>query len=117
MEREQQPVRVSVDHPLCPFCKDAVRSGDPKVACDSCMGWHHAECWGEGGDRCSSCGLDVLSGSPQALSRPVATKPVVQARSITSPSEPVSSSVLFTMFMFAPIIGTLILIALIALLS
>ena len=43
-----------VQHPRCPYCRDAVQPEDPKAACDACMTWHHAECW-EGLGRCAAC--------------------------------------------------------------
>jgi len=54
-----------VQHPRCPFCRESVAPADAKAACDQCMAWHHAECWGEHG-RCSACGAGsaLAAGSP-----------------------------------------------------
>lgn len=51
-ERERQ---VAVEHPRCPYCRDAVAPGARKTACDACMAWHHTDCWSEHG-ACSACG-------------------------------------------------------------
>lgn len=40
----------------CPYCHDAVTGSQSKTACDSCMAWHHKECWQEL-QRCGTCGL------------------------------------------------------------
>ena len=38
----------------CPYCHESVRPETSKLACDSCMAWHHQECWQEHG-KCSVC--------------------------------------------------------------
>ena len=66
-EQERPKVRIGLEHPRCPYCKDAVQPGDRKKACDACMSWHHAECW-EGYGRCAACegasvaGVDAPAG-------------------------------------------------------
>ena len=52
MERDR--LRVDLQRTACPFCKDAVRPDQDKVACDACMAWHHSECWADYG-ACSAC--------------------------------------------------------------
>ncbi len=72
---EQQ--RIGVDHPTCPYCKDAVAPVDDKTACAGCMAWLHAACWNEHG-ACSACGGeqpltgDGVKPAPRARARAVA---------------------------------------------
>lgn len=40
--------------PKCPYCHDAVTADSLKTACESCMAWHHRDCWEEHG-ACSTC--------------------------------------------------------------
>ncbi len=46
---------VSISHPRCPYCHDEVSPSHDKVACASCMGWQHPECW-EAHGACGACG-------------------------------------------------------------
>ena len=46
---------VKVKHPRCPYCHDAVLTGDEKSACPDCMAWHHKECY-QDHKACSACG-------------------------------------------------------------
>lgn len=70
---------MEIQHPRCPFCHTGVEPAHDKAACNRCMSWHHAGCWGEHGS-CSACGggarlglieapgdwsLSVLDPSPQ----------------------------------------------------
>lgn len=59
---EQERPRVELRHAVCPFCKVSVRPEQGKVACDSCMAWHHRECWTDHG-ACSACGFATVSGA------------------------------------------------------
>jgi hypothetical protein len=58
MEREH--LEIEVEHPRCPYCKDAVQPEQEKSSCHGCMAWHHAECWDEHG-ACSACGATALA--------------------------------------------------------
>ena len=60
-EQERPKVRIGLEHPRCPYCKDAVQPGDRKKACDACMSWHHAECW-DGYGRCAACEGAAVAG-------------------------------------------------------
>lgn len=44
---------VVVSQSRCPYCHDAVEA-EASVACQECLGRHHAACWEEAG-RCSAC--------------------------------------------------------------
>lgn len=39
----------------CPFCHDSISPSSEKTGCESCMAWHHLECWDSHG-ACSACG-------------------------------------------------------------
>lgn len=39
---------------ICPFCRDDLIEEAPTI-CGKCNAAHHAECWAEGRNRCSSC--------------------------------------------------------------
>lgn len=68
MERSRaNPGRIQVEGPRCPYCHETVTPADAKRACERCMAWEHAECWGEGGG-CVSCG--VASFARPAVARP-----------------------------------------------
>lgn len=71
-ERREREVRVERDR--CPFCHDAVRPTDEKVACDGCMAWHHAACWRDHGT-CAACGF---SGPPSRPERPGRAEPATK---------------------------------------
>jgi hypothetical protein len=68
---DSSAIKVAASPLRCPFCLDGVEpEGEPWTACGSCLGRHHAECWGEAG-ACSTC----RSATP--LVRGAATVPVV----------------------------------------
>ena len=48
-------MRFSIKPPRCPFCHDALAPGDVRLACNTCMAWHHQGCWREGAMRCATC--------------------------------------------------------------
>lgn len=51
----REDLDVNVERPRCPFCHDEVLpTGQEKLACTSCMAWHHQACWQEHGG-CSAC--------------------------------------------------------------
>ncbi|MDF1663901.1 MAG: hypothetical protein P1V97_19175 [Planctomycetota bacterium] len=52
MEKTAQIVNHS--SPKCPYCHDSVTAESEKTACESCMAWHHLDCWREHG-ACSTC--------------------------------------------------------------
>lgn len=52
---EQTHSIVNNSAPRCPYCHEAVTINSSKTACESCMAWHHKECWTEHG-ACSACG-------------------------------------------------------------
>ncbi|MDF1665998.1 MAG: hypothetical protein P1V97_29850 [Planctomycetota bacterium] len=64
MERNQGMVNSTA--PRCPYCHDSVTVHSSKQACESCMAWHHKECWQEHGG-CSGCGGQKQS-SPATIS-------------------------------------------------
>lgn len=45
---------VNHSSPKCPYCHDSVTADSVKTACESCMAWHHLDCWQEHG-ACSTC--------------------------------------------------------------
>lgn len=45
---------VAVERVRCPFCHESIEPSEDKVACNGCMGWHHAACWSEHSG-CSAC--------------------------------------------------------------
>lgn len=47
-------LNIKAKHPPCPYCHGPVEPRQTKAACDSCMAWHHKECWEEHGS-CSAC--------------------------------------------------------------
>ena len=47
----------------CPYCHVSLAGAEPKKGCDSCLAWHHAECWDEHG-RCSTCGSGSADQAP-----------------------------------------------------
>jgi len=69
VEREQP--QLELKRGACPYCKDPVRPGDQKAACDACMAWHHQECWSAHGG-CSACG--AAQGVGQAAPVPAAVR-------------------------------------------
>lgn len=58
-ERTQAGIEVARDR--CPYCHADVAPDQPKAACDSCMAWHHAECWEEYG-ACAACAAAEVAG-------------------------------------------------------
>ena len=46
---------VSVEHPRCPYCHDAITPEQVKTPCMTCMAWHHSDC-AEEHERCAACG-------------------------------------------------------------
>jgi HEAT repeat protein len=54
-ERQQQSTGPRVNLPRCPFCHERIEAEGEKQGCGQCMAWHHAECWAEGGGKCSAC--------------------------------------------------------------
>ena len=46
---------VSVGHPRCPYCHDAIQPQQVKTPCMTCMAWHHSDC-AEEHERCAACG-------------------------------------------------------------
>lgn len=60
-ERTRGQVQVGRDR--CPFCHVGVSPNQPKIACDACMAWHHAECWKEYG-ACAACAASEVAGAP-----------------------------------------------------
>ncbi|MCA8920466.1 MAG: hypothetical protein KDD82_01585 [Planctomycetes bacterium] len=67
---ERERIQIKVDLPRCPFCHDDVLADQPKRGCEACFAWHHAECWGEGGERCSACGVAPEGATPVAPAAP-----------------------------------------------
>jgi hypothetical protein len=69
-------VKIKPRHPPCPYCHGPVGPDDIKAACDSCMAWHHRECW-EGHGSCAACAfgdpplvaprLEIASGEVEAV--------------------------------------------------
>jgi hypothetical protein len=54
---ERERVRVEGGGVRCPYCHDAVDTGQADwVACSGCLARHHGECWTEG-HRCGACGV------------------------------------------------------------
>ena len=55
--RPQGRPQIRVNDPRCPYCHEAVATGErEQLACNRCRAWHHQECWTEANSRCSSCG-------------------------------------------------------------
>ncbi|MBX3466573.1 MAG: hypothetical protein KF878_06705 [Planctomycetes bacterium] len=65
---DQARLAIEVQHPRCPFCRDAVLPGDEKVACSACMGWTHAVCFEETHRRCGACGGGAAAPAASAAS-------------------------------------------------
>ena len=59
---EQSVNIVNNSLPRCPYCHESVEISSSKTACESCMAWHHKECWQEHGG-CSACGLRTNTNS------------------------------------------------------
>lgn len=55
------PGRERLTEP-CPYCREGVSPDQPKAACDTCMAWHHAECWNEYG-ACAACAANQVAGT------------------------------------------------------
>ena len=61
-----RPLRVEVERPRCPYCHDPIEASARKTGCETCMAWHHRECWEEHAG-CSACAGTVrLATSPTA---------------------------------------------------
>lgn len=65
---EQTHAIVNNSAPRCPYCHEAVTIDSSKTACESCMAWHHKDCWAEHG-ACSACGREQ-SDPPETHSSP-----------------------------------------------
>lgn len=63
---DQARLAIEVQHPRCPFCRDAVLPAEEKVACGACMGWTHAACFEEAQRRCGACGGGPAETAPRA---------------------------------------------------
>ena len=61
---EQTVSIVNNSSPRCPYCHESVEISSSKTACESCMAWHHKECWQEHGG-CSACGTGVTEQSSE----------------------------------------------------
>lgn len=55
---------VSVEHPRCPYCHDAIQPQQVKTPCMTCMAWHHTAC-AEEHERCAACGDRTAEGRSQ----------------------------------------------------
>jgi len=53
---KEEPKIVAKATLKCPFCHDQVSPSASKTGCESCMAWHHQECWDSHG-ACSACGF------------------------------------------------------------
>lgn len=47
----------------CPFCQTPIKSGVPVVKCAKCDIVHHADCWRENGNCCTTFGCSGTSAS------------------------------------------------------
>lgn len=55
--------QVTVERERCPFCHESIEPSADKVACNDCMGWHHAACWTEHSG-CAAC-ASTRAAAPQ----------------------------------------------------
>ncbi|MDF1666000.1 MAG: hypothetical protein P1V97_29860 [Planctomycetota bacterium] len=52
---KEEPKIVARALAKCPYCHDTISPRVEKTGCESCMAWHHLECWDSHG-ACSACG-------------------------------------------------------------
>ena len=74
MPSERKKQEINVQRQACPYCKAQVEPDQPKLACDGCMAWHHAECW-TAHTACSACGFETPSGSRAVETQPKVVRP------------------------------------------
>lgn len=58
-------MRVHVQLPTCPYCREELDASQPKSGCSRCMAWQHGACTNEQGG-CAACGapLSNPAGAP-----------------------------------------------------